>query len=371
MLVPLLGVTWMVASHNVTVQIDGSSQDVLTHARTAGELLDRMGVPYTDHDELVPPPETALRDGMVVELVRAREITLLIGGETDTVLVTALNVDDVIEQLRSRRDVTRRSIVRPSRIVPVRSGMTVEVLNPVPVTVVADGRTREVVTDAQTVGGVLSRLGLEVEDTDRVSPGRGTAVEDGLRIVVERVTMRTVSREIVVDHDTSERSTSRLPRGERREVQAGRDGLVQVRERVTVVDGEVESREEIERETLRAAQTRIIEVGTADPEPERQESSPAPQQDAPSSSDSSSSDRSDTGQASYYDHPDEGMTAAHRSLPFGTVVTVTNRANGKSVKVTINDRGPFIEGRIIDLNTPAFEQIAAKSTGVIDVRITW
>ena len=46
------------------------------------------------------------------------------------------------------------------------------------------------------------------------------------------------------------------------------------------------------------------------------------------------------------------LTAAHRSLPFGTKVRVTNRKNGRSVVVTINDRGPFIRGRVIDL-TPA------------------
>src|SRR5215475_14084208 len=50
-------------------------------------------------------------------------------------------------------------------------------------------------------------------------------------------------------------------------------------------------------------------------------------------------------------HP-SGLTAAHRSLPFGTKVKVTNRRNGKSVVVRINDRGPFIRGRIIDV-TPA------------------
>jgi peptidoglycan lytic transglycosylase len=47
-----------------------------------------------------------------------------------------------------------------------------------------------------------------------------------------------------------------------------------------------------------------------------------------------------------------GLTAAHRTLPFGTRVRVTNKRNGRSVVVRINDRGPFIRGRIIDL-TPA------------------
>jgi rare lipoprotein A len=55
---------------------------------------------------------------------------------------------------------------------------------------------------------------------------------------------------------------------------------------------------------------------------------------------------------------DGALTAAHRTLPFGSKVRVTNTQNGKSVVVTINDRGPFVRGRIIDL-TPA----AARSLG--------
>ena len=51
-----------------------------------------------------------------------------------------------------------------------------------------------------------------------------------------------------------------------------------------------------------------------------------------------------------------GLTAAHRSLPFGTRVRVTNKSNGRSVVVRINDRGPFVRGRIIDL-TPAAAHI--------------
>lgn len=48
-----------------------------------------------------------------------------------------------------------------------------------------------------------------------------------------------------------------------------------------------------------------------------------------------------------------GMTAAHRQLPFGTMVRVTHRRNGRSVTVRINDRGPFLRGRIIDLSPTA------------------
>lgn len=63
------------------------------------------------------------------------------------------------------------------------------------------------------------------------------------------------------------------------------------------------------------------------------------------------------------------LTAAHKKLPFGTKVLVTNVTNGKSVEVKINDRGPFVEGRIIDLTRSAFSRIGDLNLGVIDVQI--
>jgi rare lipoprotein A len=63
------------------------------------------------------------------------------------------------------------------------------------------------------------------------------------------------------------------------------------------------------------------------------------------------------------------MTAAHRTLPFGTKVRVTNRRNGRSVVVTINDRGPFIRGRVIDLSSGAAGVIGMRSSGVAPVSV--
>jgi len=63
------------------------------------------------------------------------------------------------------------------------------------------------------------------------------------------------------------------------------------------------------------------------------------------------------------------LTAAHRSLPFGTKVRVTNLGNNRSVTVKINDRGPFIEGRIIDLTRYAFSKIGNTEQGLIKVKL--
>ncbi|MBL0371764.1 septal ring lytic transglycosylase RlpA family protein [Rhizobium sp. KVB221] len=61
------------------------------------------------------------------------------------------------------------------------------------------------------------------------------------------------------------------------------------------------------------------------------------------------------------------LTAAHRSLRFGTKVKVTNRNNGKAVVVRINDRGPFIRGRVLDLSKAAASEIGMVSSGTAKV----
>lgn len=64
------------------------------------------------------------------------------------------------------------------------------------------------------------------------------------------------------------------------------------------------------------------------------------------------------------------MTAAHRSLPFGTKVRVTNKKNGKSVVVRINDRGPFIRGRVIDVSKAAAGQLGFIGRGHTSICMT-
>lgn len=89
-----------------------------------------------------------------------------------------------------------------------------------------------------------------------------------------------------------------------------------------------------------------------------------------------------TGKASYYGAEFHGrktssgevfdmnaLTAAHRELPFGTICRVTNLMNGKEVVVKINDRGPFVEDRIIDLSYGAAKAIDGVISGVMEVKV--
>ena len=76
------------------------------------------------------------------------------------------------------------------------------------------------------------------------------------------------------------------------------------------------------------------------------------------------------GEASYYNYfHHSGLFAAHRTLPFGTHVRVTNLGNGRSAVLTIVDRGPFIRGRIIDVSITAARALGMMEAGVVEVSI--
>ncbi|MBJ6117699.1 septal ring lytic transglycosylase RlpA family protein [Pontibacter sp. BT310] len=88
------------------------------------------------------------------------------------------------------------------------------------------------------------------------------------------------------------------------------------------------------------------------------------------------------GKASYYSRKLQGrkmangepyrhgkLTAAHKKLPFGTKVKVTNLATNKSVKVKITDRGPFVQGRIVDLSGAAAKRVGMMDSGVAPVKM--
>jgi rare lipoprotein A len=76
------------------------------------------------------------------------------------------------------------------------------------------------------------------------------------------------------------------------------------------------------------------------------------------------------GLATYYRNPYHGgLIAAHRTLPFGSHVRVTNLDNGRRTIVTIVDRGPFARGRVIDVSTVAADVLGMRQAGVVHVRI--
>ena len=330
-------------SKQVTLVVDGSPRTVGTLSGDVRGLLEEVGIPIDHHDEVNPALGASLADGMEIQVLLAKEITVLVDDVERTVHVTGgITVEDVLEQVNVR--ISRHSDLQPSRGAEVEDGDVIVYDPAVSVTLAADGRTRDVVTNADEVGELLDSLGITLRGEDRVEPRPRTDLRQGLRVTVVRVTRREVAEQQPIPYVTEVRKSNELMLGVKRVERAGVAGVLRRIYEATMENGKEVGRTLLRTETVRKPVAQVIVEGTRPPHTE-------------------------SGVASWYHR--SGMVAAHKSLPFGTQVKVTNTANGRSVVVVINDRGPYVAGRIIDLSDDAFAQLASLGAGTVSVRIAW
>lgn len=326
----------------VTLVVDGRSQSLRSFSGTVGQLLDRQGLEITEHDEVRPGLDASLSDGLTINVQIAKAITLVLNGEPRTIYVTGKTVDQVLEQINFRSG--NNAYVRPSRSSRIEEGDTIVLREAVAVRVAVDDFDGEVITNAPDVGYLLVSMGVILRQQDRVEPAIESKIEPNMAIRVTRVRFKEITEREPIAFETEVRYTDEMLKGQRRVQREGRGGVELFRYLLRLEDGAEVHRKLLGRRVLEEPLNRIELVGTRDPNVQ-------------------------TGVASWYERT--GMVAAHKTLPFGTSVRVTNLANGKTVTVVINDRGPYVGGRIIDLGDDAFAQLAPLGAGTINVKIVW
>lgn len=335
--VAVLGTAYLSLEKQVTLVVDGHPQAIRTLSTNVEGLLETSGVDLPSGGVVVPPPATPLADGMTVVVET--------DGLSPTVEPAPTDVGAWVMEVAGGPAAKLRI---PSVESVLSAGRSTGPSRTVAVHVVVMGKDRDVVTDATTVRELLSAMGIEPDADDRVLPSPRTPLSSGMRVRYTRIDTRLREVRVPIPFTTHTVYSDALAPGEVRIARAGRDGVMVEVYRVRLVNGRPVSRDLIERRVVvpALAQRRVVGRETT-------------------------VHGSQVGEASYYTFaPGDGLTAAHPWLPFGTVVTVENLANGKTVTVVINDRGPF-GGRIIDLSVEAFRRIAPLSQGVCRVRLTW
>lgn len=339
--VALVGVPlYLLASEvRVMLSVDGRREAVVTRASTVEGLLSARDVEVDPHDHVKPGLTSGLRDGLEVQVLRARPIQLDVNGNITTVWSTKTTVSGIMDELDLKAD-----LVKPARSARLASGATLVLRDAHAVTVVHDGGTDSVVTTAGTVRQLLEHMKVAVGPVDEVTPGLDTAPVAASTITITRVVTEKITRETAVPFPTQKREDSAMRAGSSKTIQQGKTGLQRTTYEVVRHDGSVVSKRASAVEIVRQAVPRIIVVGTRAPQ-------------------------SASGGASWYDT--RSMTCAHRTLPFGTQLRVTNIASGKSVTCRVADRGPYVKGRVVDLSRDAFSRISPTSKGVVQVTIEW
>ncbi len=235
--------------------------------------------------------------------------------------------------------------VRPASSARAISGQTIFITRAREVTVKIDGGDQKIISQARTVGEMFPRENIALDPDDIVRPERDTILTEGLKITVIRVEIREEVKETVVPFETKTTEDDTLSWRKKIITQKGEKGVRTTMYRVAYHDGKEVSRKIVKTEVTKESVPEKVTQGTFVKLGKKHE-----------------------GGASWYAYTGT-MAAANPWLPKGSFVKVTNLENGKSVIVVINDRGPFVGGRIIDLDKVAFAKIASIGAGVIRVRM--
>ena len=225
------------------------------------------------------------------------------------------------------------------------SGQTIFITRAREVSVDIDGSAKKIISRERTVGKMFSSGDIDLDEDDIVRPDREALLAEGLKITVTRVEIREEMKEAAIPFETKVTEDDTLSWRKKVTTQKGEKGIRATTYRVAYHDGREVNRKVLGTEVTRAPIAEMITQGTFVKLGKKHE-----------------------GAASWYAYTGT-MAAANPWLPKGSFVKVTNLENGKSVIVVINDRGPFVGGRIIDLDKVAFQKIASLGAGVIDVKM--
>jgi uncharacterized protein YabE (DUF348 family) len=336
---------------DLTLVVGTRPNPISTTSSSVQELLDSTGLPLTVGLQVRPPPATALADGMTVVVSAPPGLPAdAVWASVDLRGVGVWVVERPDEGLFGKAVAESGA----ATTVPVAVGQ----FPVVSVQAVVSGKVHDVLTNASTAGELLSAMGIQSDADDRVAPPPSTPLHEGDAVTYDRVDLVTQTVVAPIPPGVHTSYSQDLVPGDIRVIDAGSEGLREDTVRVTLVNGIEVARQRLTSDVIRRP---IDETRVSGPYSMNGGTTAEPGTGA----------TSETGQATWYDPPWDGLTAAHPWLPFGTYVRVTDVDSGRSVTVMVDDRGPFSPGRIVDLSPEAFERLAPLGRGVLHVELTW
>ena len=385
-------------SNEVTVNAYGRVATFRTFDTQVADILEAHGVDVSHTDLVKPALGETVDSGDKIVVKEREEVKLSVDGKEQSVLVEGDTVADALAQAGIDAEGAAVSPKPDTKLEDVDGPVTVTTPKDITVTGM-NGSWVAKGTTVRTVQDLLDKYFADsVDADDDVTPSRDTVLKDGDTIHLVRLNSEEKTEKVAIDYKTETRKDDAIYEGETRVVTKGEKTIVK---KISTTDGKVSGEEVVKEEVTKEPVTEVVAKGTKkrpaeepkSAEPKSEDVSKA-SGDAPKQSRKKRSESAPQGGkavsgvrscgASFYGNGDgtdggptasgerfntHAYTAAHKSLPFGTRVRVTNKANGRSVVVRINDRGPYVGGRCLDLSYAAMKSIGGVSSGV--ARVDW
>jgi uncharacterized protein YabE (DUF348 family) len=255
------GYAWVSFDKTVTVEIDGQPRAVRTFAGSVGGVLDQIDVDPGEHDLVAPAESVAVQDGGRIVVRRGRQLTLTLNGKTRTVWVTALSVDEALQQLALRNATGAFVSASRSREIPL-SGLAMEIRTPAHVSIVFDGKVHSVTTTRATLREVFADAKIKIAKTDKVSAPMSILPLDGLVVRVTRVRGTTMTEDVAVAYPTVRKADSSMWLGETRVAVRGVPGVRVKTWKLTFTNRKLTGKTLASSKLVRKPVTEVVHYGT-------------------------------------------------------------------------------------------------------------
>lgn len=357
--------------YDVTISLDGVSQQTKVKPGTVAEALQAQGVSVNSHDSVQPSLGTRTQDGEHIAVNYGRKLTIDVDGKKVTRWTTARDVDTALEQLDLDGPKNFVSVSRSESI--SRKGLDFDVKTAKDVTVTAKGK-KTPVTVVGTVADALKAVGVKYDSNDDAKPSLSTPLTNGMAITWSQIDQKQTTKKVAVSFDKKKVNDPSMVQGDTKVATKGANGENVETWTLIYRDGKLISQKKTSVKKAKAPVTEVTKVGT--------KKKPAASSSSSGSAGGSPVTGGTTCTASTYGESDgtaggptasgetfdpSKLTAASKTLPLGSTIRVTNVSNGKTVSVRVNDRGPYVGGRCLDLSTAAMNAIAP-GEGIVTVR---
>jgi len=224
-------------------------------------------------------------------------------------------------------------------------GSKIIIRRAVPVAIDVDQQKIKIDTLGTNVRDAIAEADITLSHADKVAPDLNSLLRPNLNIVVTRINFEDITIEEDIPFQTIEKEDSTVLWRKKETKQKGEKGIREKTYKITYTNGKETNRVLLGSKITKQPVPQIEVVGTK-----------------------IIVGKTQTGSATWYSFGNE-MTCASLDFPMGKYLRVTNRANGKSVIVQVNDSGPYGKDRVIDLNKKAFQKIGDIGAGVINVKV--
>lgn len=252
-------------SKDVTLSLDGKSQQVSAMGSTVGDVLDAQGIEVGEHDVVAPGLDEQVTDGSRITVRFGRPLELDVDGNKQTYWVTATDVAGALDEIGRRFSGADLSTSRGGGI--DRAGLALQIVTPKTLTVkIGDHKAVKRTVTALTVEDALAELGVKLTKHDQTKPGRKHQLQSGDKLVFTdiRIVKKHVDGE-AIPFGTTKNDDSSMATGQTTVVRAGAKGLRNVTYKLVFRNGKLSVTKVLHQQVLKDPVDAIVKVGTKAP----------------------------------------------------------------------------------------------------------